>query len=121
MEGTITVLGLISGSSLDGLDVALCSFAIAKPGDQDWKCHYAKTYDFPPALLDGLTNATTLAAKDLFALEHQFSTFCADVINQVKKEQEESIDYICSHGHTVFHYPQDGWTLQIGKGALWLS
>jgi len=117
MKGPITVLGLISGSSLDGLDVALCTFDISQPGDQDWKCHYTKTYEFTAPLFEGLTSATSLSAKDLMQLEHQFSLFCADVINQIQQEQDRKIDYICSHGHTVYHFPQDGWTLQIGKGA----
>ncbi len=118
MERPIVVLGLLSGSSLDGLDVALCSFEGDRPDNIKWSCSYSQTVDFPPSLLQDLKRATKMTARELFALEHQFSIFCIEVINEIKSREDiPVIDYICSHGHTVYHFPEQGWTLQIGKGA----
>ncbi len=114
----MNVLGIISGSSLDGLDMSLCSFDGLTPGQMVWDMHVGVTMPFDESLISRLSVVTTLSAKDLLQLEVDFSKFCAKAINDLIKQHDLKVDYICSHGHTVYHFPQDGYTLQIGKGSI---
>lgn len=114
----MVVLGIISGSSLDGLDIALCSFKGETPGQLDWQMEVGATVSFDVSLSERLGKATSLGAKELLQLEVDFSKFCASSINDFIERDNLKVDYICSHGHTVFHFPEDGYTLQIGKGSI---
>ena len=114
----MNVLGIISGSSLDGLDMSLCSFDGLTPGQIEWDMKIGVTIPFDESLSDRLGKATSLSAKELLKLEVDFSKFCAGAINDLIKRKKLQVDYICSHGHTVFHFPEDGYTLQIGKGSI---
>lgn len=112
------ILGLISGSSLDGLDMAICQFDGLTKDTLKWQVRHARTVEFPIDLVDQLRNATSLSAQDLLKLEVDFSKFCSEISLEFLDNTNESVDYISSHGHTVFHFPEDGYTLQIGKGSI---
>lgn len=112
----ITVIGLISGSSLDGLDLAICRFSGVANDQLKWELLAAKTVGFSESLSERLAKATSLSALELMALEVTFSEFCATVVNELKDTYH--VDYIASHGHTVFHFPEKGFTHQIGKGSI---
>ena len=112
------VLGLISGSSLDGLDLALCNFTGRDMSEFTWSVTHAITIDFPEQLANKLRAATSLSVVQLKKLEFEFSDFCADAISHFLNDADESADYIASHGHTIYHFPEDGFTVQIGNGAL---
>lgn len=114
----MNVLGIISGSSLDGLDISLCSFDGLELGHIDWDMKMGTTIAFDESLSKRLGSATSLSAKELLILEVDFSKFCASAINDLVQSDDLKVDYICSHGHTVFHFPEDGYTLQIGKGSI---
>jgi len=113
------IVGLMSGSSLDGLDVACVDFEITNedPGSLKWNLVVAETV--PLALdwvqrLQELPNASALQfCKTHADLGHYFGILTKNFI----QNNQLSPDYIASHGHTVFHYPKDGFTVQIGDGA----
>ena len=109
------VLGLMSGSSLDGLDLALCRFE--ERGSDQWKgqIESAHTQPFPESLFKLLSEAHTATALELCRTEQAFLEFCAEAIGLFPGS--ERADLVASHGHTVFHKPGEGWTLQIGNGA----
>jgi len=113
-----TILGLISGSSLDGLDITLCDFSDDPKQNMKWSLTKASTVEFGGDLKIRLREATHLSSRDLMKLEVQFSKFCAQCVTDFIRGSDIKIDYIASHGHTVFHYPRDGYTLQIGKGSI---
>lgn len=112
-----SVLGVMSGTSVDGLDLALCSF---KPVENLWKLEIEKTkfIAYDPGLRQKLLNAHLLNAEDLKLLDICFGEFVAEKINEFLKEYSLRVDLIASHGHTVFHRPDAGFTYQIGNGEV---
>ena len=114
------VIGTMSGTSLDGLDIALCSFEISN--DQKWKyeINSATTISFPVELSQKLKSAIQLSGFELMQLHNDFGNFIGEAINQFIKEYKvntSTIDCISSHGHTIFHQPNIKLTTQIGNGA----
>lgn len=116
--GNWLMAGLMSGSSLDGLDVALCAFE-EKFGDK-WEGQIleAATFTFPTDLRQNLKNSAAQSALELAQTEVDFVSFSADCVNKLIQKSGQSFLAIASHGHTVFHQPSRGFTLQIGNGGL---
>lgn len=110
------VIGLMSGTSLDGLDMAYCEFE--KQKQWEYKCIKTETVDYPQQLYDKLKVATQLSAEDIFALDVELGKWMAERINDFCKKNNLIVDFIASHGHTVFHQPEKGFTLQIGNGNV---
>lgn len=111
---TGTVLGVMSGSSLDGIDIALCRF---DRRDAQWSftVEAARTVPYEGAMRQRLLQATAADGLELARLHRDIGT----AIGQGCKEllQDHSADLIASHGHTIFHQPDEGLTLQVGSGA----
>ncbi len=106
----------MSGSSLDGLDMALCSFEESSEADLNWEIIHTEAIDFPVELKQGLSRCSRMSVRELKELEVRFSIFCSKTINSLNLDVP--IDFIASHGHTVIHHPKDGYSLQIGSGAI---
>lgn len=109
-------IGVMSGTSLDGVDLALCEFS-ENNKNWDYKILKANTFSYPIELRNRLANATQASALELVTLNNDVATFFSDCIN-FWVEKEDKPDYIASHGHTVFHQPERGLTTQIGNGAI---
>jgi anhydro-N-acetylmuramic acid kinase len=111
----LTVLGLMSGTSLDGLDLAFCRFRLER---SSWKYEIlkAKTKEYPPDLRDSLKDAINLSEKTLSELDHSYGKWLGTASAEFISESGLKPDWIASHGHTVFHEPHRGITLQIGNG-----
>lgn len=105
----------MSGTSLDGLDIALCEFDL----DQKWnyKIVRAVTIQYSQEMKNALSSIATGTALDLVKLNTSFGKFCGLQVAEFLKDGKEKIDFVASHGHTVFHQPLSGYTLQIGDGA----
>ncbi len=101
----------MSGTSLDGVDFALCRFT----SDNKFELIQAKTIAYPSSWLLKLEGSIDLSGKDLIALDHEYGRYLGELISDFTKSCKEPIDLISSHGHTVFHEPQNGFTLQIGN------
>lgn len=106
----------MSGTSLDGLDVALCEFN-TENSVTEFKLIASETFLYEPIWKERLQNAFDAAAEQYFKLHSLYGQFIAEKINLFLKKNHETADYIASHGHTVFHRPQLGFTTQIGCGA----
>ena len=109
------VLGMMSGTSLDGLDLAFCHFW---KENSDWHFSIEKTttVDYSPELTRNLKEAISFSAVDLFALDVSYGKFLGSTAAQFLSSNNLSADLIASHGHTVHHRPDLGFTLQIGNG-----
>lgn len=106
----------MSGTSLDGLDMALCEFA----NDDisfNFKIISAKTIDYSTDWKDKLVGSKNLSAEAYFKLHAQYGKYIADEINHFLKNNKIKPAAIASHGHTVFHQPNLGFTTQLGCGA----
>jgi anhydro-N-acetylmuramic acid kinase len=113
----LTIIGSMSGTSLDGLDIALCDFWKEKEAFL-YKFIQTQTFSYPKELAQKLRQIFDGNALFLCQVEVEFSNFMAQCINQFIKETDKKPDYIASHGHTVFHQPEKGLTKQIGSGAI---
>ncbi|MCB9361507.1 MAG: anhydro-N-acetylmuramic acid kinase [Flavobacteriales bacterium] len=112
------VIGVMSGTSLDGLDICYCSFSVNKNNKWDYKINAAATIDISLELKTKLKNATSFSGLELALLNNEMGDFIGHSINHFIKENSIfSVDFISSHGHTIFHQPEKKLTLQIGNGA----
>lgn len=109
-------IGLMSGTSLDGLDIAACYYDQNNDKYQ-YKVIDADTIYYSDSWKNRLLQAENLSGRALQELHIDFARFCAQEINTFLKIKNLKPDFIASHGHTVFHQPQLGYTLQIGCGA----
>ncbi len=110
-----TILGVMSGTSLDGLDLALCQFN-QEQNNYTYKIIKADCIPYPQSIKDSLTKAPFLNGRELLLLDKQYGQYIAEHINHFIADKEKP-DYIASHGHTIFHEPDKHFTLQIGCGA----
>lgn len=113
------ILGLMSGTSLDGLDIAHVSFAFQAETITFELLHF-HTFSYPESILEKLKNATNLNSEELQIFDKELGAYFAEMVNvfmQKNKISKQQIAAISSHGHTVFHQPHRGFTLQIGCGS----
>lgn len=116
-----TGIGLMSGSSLDGLDVASCEFTCQRGEGSlevtDWKILAAETLPYSDEWIEKLKKAPEMSGIELSELDAALGRhFGVQTLIFMGKHHLEP-DFIASHGHTVFHYPNKLFTLQIGSGA----
>lgn len=108
------VIGLMSGTSLDGLD--LC-FATFKKKNEFWNFEILKAETFPYSQHweEKLRKSIFLKADELLALNSEYGFYLGKKVQEfIAKHSLKNIDLIASHGHTVFHQPTKKFTLQIG-------
>ncbi len=108
------MIGLMSGTSGDGLDIAYCSFE--KNDSWSFDILRAETIAFPKKLGEQLLNAHTLSALDLQLLDVRFGTWMGEQVKAFLGKSPDQVRAVASHGHTVFHQPKQGLSLQIGNG-----
>lgn len=114
-NNSISVIGLMSGTSLDGLDVICVKFD--KKNRKSYKIVACHTYAYTDEMVYNLKNGIYSKKEELLKLDMDFGEFIGNRVNQFRKDYHISeIDFIASHGHTIFHEPAKGVTLQIGNG-----
>lgn len=108
------VIGVMSGTSLDGIDIAHCTFT--HQDRWNFEILVAETYEYPSVWVEKLKNLVTLTASDLLQLDEDYTHFLGNAIRQfIQKNKLSSLDAVCSHGHTALHQPHNGLTYQIGN------
>lgn len=110
------IIGLMSGSSLDGVDIANCNFTVDEKdfGITKWEITHFKTFPYTSSILQQLKDAIHFNGKDLIEFDRNLGKIFGDMINEFCEENKIEPDLISSHGHTLFHNPEKGFTLQIG-------
>ncbi|MGE8528361.1 anhydro-N-acetylmuramic acid kinase [Chryseobacterium rhizosphaerae] len=108
-------IGLMSGTSLDGLDICFAEFE--KQDTWTFKILKAETLPYSKEWENKLRSSIHLSAEDLLELHSEYGFYLGQQVKEfIRKYQLENISLIASHGHTVFHQPQKKFTLQIGDG-----
>lgn len=109
------MIGVMSGTSLDGLDLAYCVFQQSKSG---WKysIEHSATVRYPAQWLTKLSRAHELSGQELMALDAEYGSYIGKQARAFADLHKVKPDFIASHGHTVFHQPAKGFTTQIGNG-----
>ncbi|WP_367391346.1 anhydro-N-acetylmuramic acid kinase [Lewinella sp. LCG006] len=117
---TFSVVGLMSGSSLDGADLAWCTFQFAADDPAkllSWTLHRGITIPYDESWQQRLRNAPLLGGRELWLLHTELGLHYGRMLRTFIDELPERVDFVASHGHTVFHYPEQHTTTQIGDGA----
>ncbi len=111
----IDVVGLMSGTSLDGLDLCCVHF------DYDGKWRYqivkAESVDYPAELREKLATAQSMSALDYARLHSDYGLYLGEQVRDFIARNGLHVDLIASHGQTIFHQPGVRFTAQIGSGA----
>jgi len=117
MKQSYRVTGLMSGSSMDGVDLACCDFTW---DGRNWiyKILVAETFPYEKELLSKLEEACNWNRKKIDKLDLELGIFYSELLNAFHKKEKLSPDFIASHGHTILHDPNKGITLQAGNGRI---
>ncbi len=110
------VIGLMSGSSLDGLDIAYTHFEVGEEG-VTFELLVAETIEFTEVWQRRLRNLPKMDGLTFAKTDTYFGHLLGDMVNDFIKAHAIEVDFIASHGHTIFHYPDNRMTVQIGDGA----
>ena len=104
----------MSGTSLDGIDLAHVSFSFSE--GWTYKIITAETVPYPEDWQKILSEAVLFNEDQLKRLNENYTQFLSAVISGfLSKNRIFEPDAICSHGHTIKHEPESGFTLQIGN------
>ena len=117
MTNSINIIGLMSGTSVDGLDICYVSFDNHDPSK--YEIIDCETIDYDDNLKTKLKNVIKLDNDQIKQIDKEFGEFIGlNVLKFIKKNTLYKADLISSHGHTVFHEPEFNKTLQIGNGEI---
>ena len=109
------VIGLMSGSSLDGIDIAYVNFS---HDNKRWffQILEAGNVPYPAYWKEQLSEAFNKTKEELSDLDKEYGRYLGNVTKRFIDKYELEPKLIASHGHTIFHRPEEGFTLQIGDG-----
>jgi len=112
----------MSGSSLDGLDVAYCAFRVQKKTArellvEDWQLLAAQTIPFSQKWRDRLLGLPAQSARIYAQTDIYFGYYMGELIQPFLNKLPHRPHFIASHGHTIFHEPDRRFTAQIGHGG----
>ena len=105
-------LGVMSGTSLDGVDLAICSFK--RNENWNFKIKKCTTKKYTKLWINTLQNLHKKDEKTIARINVEYGKYLGTLINAFLDENK--VDFIASHGHTIFHNPDNNYTLQIGDG-----
>ena len=109
------VIGVMSGTSLDGVDLAHIKFKLV---NDKWLFFFFEnqTISYSKHWVNQLKSAVDFSEIQLEKLNQEYTKLLATVISSfIERNKIENLDAVCSHGHTILHQPEKGLTLQIGN------
>ncbi len=118
-----TAIGLMSGTSMDGVDLSI----ISSDGYEEFLNIFDDYYEYDKNLHDELVRLRELVltkedllqnSEKLRELERNLTLFHADAVSQSLKKYGDTVDLVGFHGQTIFHNPQEKITNQLGDGEL---
>jgi anhydro-N-acetylmuramic acid kinase len=118
---TYKIIGIMSGTSLDGIDIVAAQYTKAANNSWDFNIYAADTYPFSDVLITSLFDATNLSGAKLAFLDHELGVYFGSCVTDfIEKNNFSASDFdaIASHGQTIFHQPAKGFTVQIANPAV---
>lgn len=116
MKESIFALGLMSGTSLDGIDLALCRFETSESG-WSFAIEAADTVPYSAEWRKKLVEAEKSTAQNILLLHNEYARYTGEVINRFL-QGKAAPQLVASHGHTIFHQPEKHFTFQLGNGTV---
>ncbi|MCL6294073.1 anhydro-N-acetylmuramic acid kinase [Jejuia spongiicola] len=114
MKSKYNVIGVMSGTSLDGIDLVYVTFEF----EQTWqfKIIHTETVAYNNYWHEILKNLVSYSLKELQQIDEDYTVYLSNIINSfIEKNNINDVDAICSHGHTALHQPENKLTYQIGN------
>jgi anhydro-N-acetylmuramic acid kinase len=110
------VIGIMSGTSLDGIDLACCTFEHAY-GGWYYSIDAAHTVPYSADWKEQLASLHKRSAFELAAMDRALGRYMGMMAHALTiKYRLKKVDFIASHGHTLFHQPEKSLTVQVGNG-----
>lgn len=113
------VIGLMSGTSMDGLDLADVTFKRKNSKEWSYSVNGTQMFAYNEEMRNSLLAAFSSSAAELAEFSAKLGVYYAEKVNLYLQENDirpTEIDFIASHGQTIFHQPEKQYTLQIGNG-----
>ncbi|MCU0423720.1 MAG: anhydro-N-acetylmuramic acid kinase [Bacteroidia bacterium] len=111
-----TVIGVMSGTSLDGVDLICCSF-YQENDKWNYNIHHTETIPYTDVWITRLSKLHEQPIYLLPKTDAYYGKYLGQLITSFIKKHQLTPNLIASHGHTIFHAPNQGYTTQIGSGA----
>lgn len=109
------VIGVMSGTSLDGVDLAHVNFEI-NSNKWSYQIFECATISYSNEMISKLKNGIHFSKTELSELNIEYTNLLGNIITEfIAKNNLSNLDAVCSHGHTILHQPEKGFTLQIGN------
>lgn len=110
------VIGLMSGTSLDGVDLAYVKISLNKA--YSFEILQTESINYSEMWKNNLERAFGYSGHKLTKLHADYGGFLGELVKDfIRKNKIQKLDFIASHGHTIFHKPSENYTLQIGSGV----
>ena len=106
----------MSGTSLDGVDLAFCNFT-KENQKWDFKILKAKTIEYSKYWLEKLRQLPDSNSDEIRKSHVEYGHFLGELVKDFITKNNIKADYVASHGHTIFHEPEKKITFQLGDGA----
>lgn len=115
LKENYNVIGVMSGTSLDGIDLAHLKFTFKK-GKWNFEILESETVAYSETWVQTLKNAVDFSEIELRTLNTKYTKLLGEIVRGfIDRNAIQKLDAVCSHGHTILHQPQNGLTLQIGN------
>ncbi len=116
MQNEYRVIGVMSGTSLDGVDLAECNLYYSEGNGWEFNIGVTETVPYSEEWMRKLREAVFFSEGRLTTLDKEYTQLLGGMISDfIQRHQLKDIDAVCSHGHTILHQPEKGLTLQVGN------
>lgn len=114
---TYKVIGIMSGTSIDGIDIAFCEFHLQ---NDKWEFEIieATTYPYEDVWKNNLVLLYKKDPTQLNSDHKEYGHYTGQLVNRFLNYKTFKPDFIASHGHTIFHQPEKKITIQLGDGKV---
>ena len=106
----------MSGTSLDGLDIAYCEFE-EQSGNWSYKIIEAETVPYSEEFRKRVIAIENASAVEFSLFDVELGHYFGRLTREFIDKHSLTPDFVCSHGQTIFHQPDKGYTTQIGNIA----